>query len=329
MIAAVLLWPPISATKRPPGLSARRTPARTASGGRIQWSAAFENTASNSRSKVRFCPGIRRSPPCSRLHPLGLACQGLAADLRQCRARRDDLRVHLELDDRGTSMGSCLLESRRELFGSRYRSAERAIGSGEGKKIWVLQRGPDYPAGEAALLMHADGAVHRVVEYQNDRSRPFQHRGRQLLPGHHKAAVAAKADDQAVGIDELGGDRGGHAVTHRPAGRPELTSWPAVLQKAVGPAAEIAGVAGDDRVVGKAIAQPPHDFAEIEQTAGARRGGGEPGFVVGARRLAPGRPPRHCLRRQCRDGSSEFGHARLDRESWTKHATELFGGSVH
>ena len=89
--------------------------------------------------------------------------------------------------------------------------------------------------------------------------------GRQLLPGHHEAAIAAKPDDQAVGMDELGGDRGGHAVAHRAAGRPELPPRPAVLQKAVRPAAEIAGVAGDDRVIGQAVAQPGHDLAEIER----------------------------------------------------------------
>src|SRR5580692_3152065 len=33
---------------------------------------------------------------------------------------------------------------------------------------------------------------------------PLQHRGRDLLPGHHEAAIAAKPDDQVVGMDKLG-----------------------------------------------------------------------------------------------------------------------------
>ena len=72
--------------------------------------------------------------------------------------------------------------------------------------------------------MHADRAVHRVVEEEDDRADPLGERGRQLLPGHHKAAVAAKADDEPVGMDELGGDRGRDAIAHRTARRPELAA---------------------------------------------------------------------------------------------------------
>ena len=53
LTAATLPWPPNSATKRPPGFSARWTPCRTASASWIQCSAAFENTASNSASNGR------------------------------------------------------------------------------------------------------------------------------------------------------------------------------------------------------------------------------------------------------------------------------------
>src|SRR5580704_13459703 len=76
---------------------------------------------------------------------------------------------------------------------------------------------------------------------------------------HHKAAIAAKSDHQPVGMNQLGGDRGGDAIAHRTAGRAELAAGPAVLQKAVGPAAEIAGIRRDDRVVGQALAQPADD----------------------------------------------------------------------
>ena len=51
MTEAMLPWPPISATKRPPGFNARLTPAMTASASRIQCRAAFENTASNSADR--------------------------------------------------------------------------------------------------------------------------------------------------------------------------------------------------------------------------------------------------------------------------------------
>ena len=51
-IAATLPWPPSSPTKRPWAFSARATPAITSAGLRIQWSAALENTASNSEDEV-------------------------------------------------------------------------------------------------------------------------------------------------------------------------------------------------------------------------------------------------------------------------------------
>ncbi len=90
--------------------------------------------------------------------------------------------------------------------------------------------------------MHADRAVHRVVEQQDDRPDPLACRGRQLLPGHHEAAVAAEADDQPVGMHQLRGDRRRHAIAHRAASRPELAARPAVLQETVRPTAKIAGV---------------------------------------------------------------------------------------
>src|SRR6185437_415545 len=112
---------------------------------------------------------------------------------------------------------------------------------------------------------------------QDYRRRPGGERGGDLLTGHHKPAVAAEADDDAARIGEAGADRGGDAVAHRAARRAELAARAAVLQEAVGPAAEITGVAGDDRVVRQALAQPGHHGAEIE-----RRG------VDDAARLEPG-----------------------------------------
>ena len=175
--------------------------------------------------------------------------------------------------------------------------------------------------------MHADRAVHRIVEHENDRAGPFEHRCRQLLSSHHKPAIAAKADDQTIGMDELGGDRRGNAVAHGAAGRPELASWSAILQKAVRPAAEIAGVARYDRIVWEPIAQPSHDRAEIERTSG--RGRDEPSLVFRARRFAPARPASRCRRRQRCGSGGEFRHAGLDRESGTEYAAQLLGGGMH
>src|SRR5262249_10798641 len=164
-------------------------------------------------------------------------------------------------------VGGCLLESRLELFGARDGRAKSTISARQSGKIRVLERGADNPAGEAAFLMHADRAVHRIVKQENDRTGPFKCRRRQLLAGHHKAAIAAKAYNQAAGVNELGRDRGGHPIAHSAARGAELPSRSAVLQKAVRPAAEVPGVAGDDSIVREAVAQPFHDFPEIQRGA--------------------------------------------------------------
>src|SRR4029077_2610113 len=208
-------------------------------------------------SAGRTTPGWRL-PGRSFVRSLGLTCLGLPTNFRECRARRDQLRVHPEFDNRRAVARGCLLESLWKFFRSRYRGAEGAIGPRERKKIRIFERRPNHTTREAPLLMHADRGAHRVVEHQNDWAGPFEHRCRQLLPGHHEPAIAAKADDQTIGMDELGGDRRGYAVAHGAAGRSKLASWSAILQKAVRPAAEIAGVAGYDCIVGEPIAQPSH-----------------------------------------------------------------------
>src|SRR5712691_4824637 len=104
-------------------------------------------------------------------------------------------------------------------------------------------------------------------------------------------------------------------------------SWSAILQKAVRPAAEIAGVAGYDRIVGEAIAQPSHDNAEIERTAG--RGGDQPSLVFRSCPFAPARPASRCHRRQCRGSGGEFGHAGLDRQGRAKYAPQLLRSGMH
>ena len=143
--------------------------------------------------------------------------------------------------------------------------AKRAVGRGQRGEIRVLQGGADDPAGEAALLVHADRAVHRVVEDQDDRPGAFDSAVASSCPVIMKPPSPQNPTTIRSGWTSLAATAAGHAIAHRAAGRPELPSGPAVLQKAVGPAAEIAGVGGDDRVVGQALAQPHHDLAEIER----------------------------------------------------------------
>ena len=98
--------PPHSATKRPPGLSARHTPASTASARGIQCKAALLNTASNSFAKGRCWPSstwaasprLRAAATCAALlsmpttrQPRATKCAppagGRATRLRTCPGR--------------------------------------------------------------------------------------------------------------------------------------------------------------------------------------------------------------------------------------------------
>src|SRR5207237_1265654 len=103
----------------------------------------------------------------------------------------------------------------------------------------------------------------------------------------------------------------------------ELPPWPAVLQKAAWPAAEIAGIRGDDRVIGQMLAQPCHDLPEIEHRRLAKSGGIQPLLVFGARFGPPGAPARVCDRLQRRNRCGEFRHARLDRDRSAAQAASL------
>ena len=61
------------------------------------------------------------------------------------------------------------------------------------------------------------------------------HGGRQLLAVHHEFAVAGKGDDGALGMDDLGGHAGRHAIAHGAAGRRQLGAQAAVAIEAVQP----------------------------------------------------------------------------------------------
>ena len=54
-----------------------------------------------------------------------------------------------------------------------------------------------------ALLVHADRAVHAVVDHDDDDRQLILDGRRQLLAGHQEAAVAGEADHRAVGVASL------------------------------------------------------------------------------------------------------------------------------
>ena len=86
-------------------------------------------------------------------------------------------------------------------------------------KSGLVSAVPETRPGIGALLVHADGAVHLVVEHQDDRRDAVVEGGGDLLPGHQEAAIADEGHDLPVREGDLGADRRRHAVAHRAVGR--------------------------------------------------------------------------------------------------------------
>ena len=95
-----------------------------------------------------------------------------------------------------------------------------------------------------------------VVEHDRDDRDVLFERRHQPVHRHGKPAIADNRDDRPVGMHELGAERGGDAEPHRPrAGRLQKTLGPLGLVEMRHHDAVLAGVAGDDRVLGQAALQ--------------------------------------------------------------------------
>ena len=91
-------------------------------------------------------------------------------------------------------------------------------------------------------------------------------------------------------MDQRRGDRGRHSVAHRPGRRPEERAGLAEPESTTGPAGEVAGVGGEDRVVGQDVAQRRDRRARDGRRARSRHP---------RRRRRSWRPPRRRGRRCC------------------------------
>ena len=157
-------------------------------------------------------------------------------------------------------------------------------------EVRVDQIRPHDTAGVVALLVHANRAVHPVVDHEHDDVHAVLHRRGELVPAHQEAAVAGERDDDAFGMPQLRRDRGGETVAHRARRRPERRAEAFVLKETVQPGVVVARAVAHDRVVGQAFGKIPHDVREVQFAAGLA--GVQRRFVVTARRtgvLAPAR----------------------------------------
>jgi len=140
----------------------------------------------------------------------------------------------------------------------------RAVGARQLDEIGIGERGAVHPRRIFALLVHAYGAVHAVVDHDEHHVRAVLRRGREFLPAHQKAAVPVPRNHHALGMHDFGRDRGGHAVAHGAAGGRELGAECAVLIEAVQPAGVIPGAVGEDRVGGQPTLEKIHDVPQLQ-----------------------------------------------------------------
>src|SRR6266851_1797224 len=71
-------------------------------------------------------------------------------------ANRDLVRIGDDLDERGALMGESVLQRGSEIAALRNADAMRAERLGEEGEVYRAEGGRAHPAGELALLMHAD-----------------------------------------------------------------------------------------------------------------------------------------------------------------------------
>ena len=118
-----------------------------------------------------------------------------------------------------------------------------------------------------ALLVHADGAVHAVVQEHDDGFGTVLRGSGQLLPVHQKVAVTGHGQHHAAGGDGRC-NAGRYAITHRAIGGCQLRFVPlgqaVVLVKAVHPAGKVARAVGVDSIIGQVFLQGGHNGRHID-----------------------------------------------------------------
>ena len=175
--------------------------------------------------------------------------------------------------------------------------------SASAREVGVDEVGAGDAARVVALLVHANRPEHAVVDDEHDDRSVVLHRRRELLAGHQEVAVARDRDHVPLGMEQLGGNRRGHAVPHRTARRRELGRVVPELVEAMRPDREVAGAVREDRVRRQPGAHGRHHLAHVE-VAGHREAA-EVVEIVLAPLARPLLARARLERRQRREGAGE------------------------
>src|SRR5260370_28229177 len=107
------------------------------------------------------------------------------------------------MQDRRLAGGDGALESRRELRGVLDRLAMAAEGARIGGEIGVLQRRGADAARIFALLMHADRAIHAIVDDDDDDGEVVLHGGGEFLAVPQGTGLTREGGDHAATLEAL------------------------------------------------------------------------------------------------------------------------------
>ena len=134
------------------------------------------------------------------------------------------------------------------------RTPRAPMRAGDRREVDRAELGGHALARPAPLLPHPDRAVALVVEHEDDDPGALARRRSRARPCViAMPAVADERHDRPVAMDERGGDRGRDAVAHRARRRTDERARAAEPEPAAGPAGEVAGIGGEDRVVGQDV----------------------------------------------------------------------------
>ena len=169
--------------------------------------------------------------------------------------------------------------------------------------------------------MHANRPVHAVVDDEDDHVEPVLDGRGQLGRAHHEVAVARDADGGPRRVEHLRRERRREPVAHRPRARGELRRKARELEVAVHPDREVAGAAGEHRIVGQPPAQERDHLAEVD--AAGQRTAHEARLVVGAGSFRPAAPARGIEDAEPPQRGGELRQRRDDRQLRLVDAAEL------
>ena len=204
-----------------------------------------------------------------------------------------------------------------------------AKGLGVGFEVRILELGGADAAGVLSLLVHADGAVHGVIEQHHDDGQAVLHSGRKLLSVHQEVAVARKHHHLALRPQALGTHTRRQAVTHGATGGRQLAGISGKRPEAVHPGGKVACAVAEDGVGRQRGLEMLHDLAHLQLARNLDGVGVAPQDVLGPCHLCMGMPGHSPRRPHTRQRRRECLRRGVDGLRGPVQLAQLIGIGMH